>query len=280
MLVRPGPGDVVRLRASGFSELFDDALRWASKHLDNLKTPTYGRSHLGSAIHFGTAVYDIQRSLSGVKPDVEAAVAAYLEELHNDEHVSWTDIAKSKAQSIGLNLTINYCEQISHQFDWKIIETRCEPVEIEMPNGIIFEMTGTVDRVYERDGKHGIADLKSGYAVIDAAGDVDASKHGPQLATYDMLEMMAQSTLGLNMELPAVIIALSTSNGEVAWQEIQNPRTLLFGDGESMGYLTAASHIIGNGLYIGNPRSMLCTSKYCPIYDDCFYRLGDNDGKL
>ena len=134
--MRPGPGDIVRLRASGFGELFDDSLRWAAKHLDGLHTPTYGRSHMGTAIHMGTAVFDIQRSLPNVTPDIETAVASFLEELNDDEHVSWLDISKANAQSMGVNLTIKYCEEISPRFDWKIIETRCEPVEIEMPTAL------------------------------------------------------------------------------------------------------------------------------------------------
>lgn len=276
-MTNPGVGDIVRLRASGFSLLFDDALLWKTKNIDKIRMPTYGRSHLGSAIHAGTACFDIPRSL-GIESDTEAAVEGYLEAFEDDERVTWTDIAKSKARSIGLNLVIRYCEDISPVFKWVQVETMCEPVEIEMPNGIIFEMTGTLDRVYEKDGLHGIADIKSGYAVIAADGSVEVGKHGSQVATYDMLEMMASQTTGLRMELPAVVIALSTATGQVTWQEIQNPRTLLFGDGESMGYLTAASHIIAHQLYIGNPRSMLCSSKYCGLYDNCFYRLGDTNG--
>lgn len=274
--VRPGPGDIVRMRASALGELFDDSLRWAAKILDHRYGPTYGRSHLGTSVHFGTADFDRQTTLPDGKPDVEVAVAKFLEIFNDDEKVSWTDLPKAKAEGIGLNLVIDYCNEISPQFNWVAVEALCEPLLITMPNGIIFEITGTVDRVYEKDDKHGIADLKTGYAIITPNAEVDVAKHGPQLATYDLLEMMAESATGFDIKLPAIVIGLSTSgNGTMMWEEVQNPRTLLFGDGINMGYLLAASEIIASQLYIGNPRSMLCTEKYCPIYNECFYRLGD-----
>ncbi len=278
--MRPGPGDVVRLRASGLSELFDDSLRWVAKHLDGLRTPSYGRSHLGSAVHLGTAIYD-QARVHGNKPDVEQAVGAYLEYLRADENIHWVDLPKAQAERIGLHLVMEYCQNISPQFNWVAVEAECQSFHINMPNGMVFEITGTVDRVREQDGKHGIADLKTGYRAINADGTVDVAQHGPQLATYELLEMQAEESTGYRIELPAVVIGMSTSSsGEIRWEEVDSPRSMLFGDGDNMGYLIAASEIIASQIFIGNPRSMLCTDRYCPIFNNCFYRLGEQDNGL
>jgi hypothetical protein len=267
------------MRASALGELFDDALRWKARTIDQIYGLTYGRSHLGTSIHFGTAWYDAERIDPDGTPDTETAVDKFLECLRADENVHWIDIGKSKAENIGITLVAEYCQEISPQFEWVKVEATCEPIEITMPNNVIFEITGHVDRVYTQrvDGRKrfGVADLKSGYGVIRQDGSIDVAKHGVQLAVYELLEIMAQQSADEPMTLPALVIGLSTSGRpEIKWEQVDNPRSLLFGDGQHDGYLMAASKIIEHQLYVGNPRSMLCSEKYCPIYNDCFYRRG------
>lgn len=282
MAASPGPLDIIEMRASALGELFDDALRWKTRILDKIHTPTYGRSHLGSAIHYGTALYDVERA-EGRVPSAEAAADAFVQFLRADEYVHWVDIGRAEAESIGVQLVNLYCTEISHRFDWIKVEAECTPLEITMPNGIMFKIIGHVDRVYAkrvgRKDRFGVADLKSGYGVIKADGSLDVAKHGAQLAVYELLELAAQELTGEEVTLPAVIIGFSTS-GEprIEYEEVENPRTLLFGDGENMGYLFAASKIIEHELWIGNPRSNLCSAKYCGIYETCFYRRGITNG--
>ena len=71
-------------------------------------------------------------------------------------------------------------------------------------------------------------------------------------------------------------MGLSTSRSEIQWAPVESPRNLLFGDTDHMGFLEAASKIIAEQLYIGNPKSQLCSERYCPIYP-CFYRLGEEN---
>lgn len=263
------------MRASGLGELFDDALRWKSRVIDGIHLPTYGRSHLGTSIHYATGWFDNERVQPDGNPDTETAVEKFLEWFRADQGVRWVDIGKAKAEPIGIALVAKYCQDISPQFTFTKVEIPCEPLEIAMPNGIIFQITGTVDRVYERDGKFGIVDLKSGSGVIKADGSIDVGKHGAQLGVYELLEIMARDATGLDITAPAYIIGLSTSAGhEIKFEPIENPRTLLFGDGDEMGYLMAASKIIEHQLYIGNPRSLLCSEKFCGIHERCFYRRG------
>lgn len=276
-VINPGPGDTVWMRASGLSDLFDCAHRWWAKFIARMKSPVTGRSHLGSAVHWATAQYDTAR-MNGDWHDVEGAIDEFHNYFRADAGVHWTDIRKDEADRIGVALVHKYCTEIAHQFEFVKVEAVCEPIEVSMPNNITFALTGTVDRVYTRrvNGKdqYGIVDLKTSGRIIRSDGSLDVAKHGAQLAVYEILEMMAKDATGLNITLPALVIGASTS-GEprILWEEIQNPRTLLFGDGDNMGYLIAASYIIEGQAYVGNPRSQLCSPRYCPAYP-CFYVKG------
>lgn len=278
--VLPVPADWIGLRASGLGELFDCAARWKAKAIDKVPGLTYGRSHLGSAIHFGTSAFDAERLLEDGNPDTEIAVDRFLEYLRADDQVHWIDIPKKKAEHIGIPLVTMWCQDVSPQFEWVKVEAVCEPIEIAMPNGVFFRITGHVDRVYRlrvnNTWRYGVADLKSGAGVIRIDGSVDVAKHGVQLAVYELLEIMAREATGEDMTLPALVFGLpTTGQPDIKWEAVENPRSLLFGDGDTEGYLLAASKIIEHGLFVGNTRSMLCSDKYCPVYNDCFYRRGN-----
>lgn len=271
-IVLPGVNDIVPIRASGLGELFDCSFRWLGKAVLGHRGPTYGRSHLGSAIHHGTAYYDNERVIDG-SPDTESAVDQFIEYLRDDEKIIWADIPKQKAEQIGIQLVTKYCLDVSSDYEWVKVEATCEPIEITMPNGVIFEITGHVDRVYTRDGKFGVADFKTGGRVIAADGSLAVAKHGLQLAIYELLEIQAAQATGYKMELPALIVGMSTTGDlDILVEEVDNSRTLLFGDGETMGYLMGASAIIEHQLYLGNTQSQLCGERYCPSYNQCFYR--------
>lgn len=270
----PGVLGVVRVRASSLAGLFDDSLRWRAEQIDGIRGKTYGRSHLGSAVHFGTADFDRQRILPDGKPDAAAAVGKFVEYFENDAGVHWLDIEKPAARKIGQRLVSDYCTDISEQFEYVAVETPCQPLEITMDSGLVLQLTGTLDRIYTVGGEYGVMDFKSGYGIINEAGDVDVDAHGPQLAEYELLETMATRETSFPITLDAVVMGFSTRSGKIQWQPVKNPRSLLFGDGDNMGYLQAAAKIIEHGLWVGNPRSMLCTERYCSIYNNCFYRLG------
>jgi hypothetical protein len=267
----------VPIRASGLAELFDCSARWAGKNFLGHKGPTYGRSHLGTSIHYATAWYDNERTLPDGEPDTETAVDKFLTYLRADEHVMWADIPKQTAEKIGVTLVTHYCLEISAKFEWVKVEATCEPIQVPMPNGVIFEITGHVDRVYREAVapklyKHGIADFKTSTRIIAADGSLAIDRHGLQLAVYELLEIQAAQATGLEIDLPALVVGFSTSGRmEILTEKVPNPRALLFGDGENKGYLIAASEIVERQWYIGNTYSQLCSERYCPSYPHCFY---------
>lgn len=275
-IVLPGVNDVVQIRASGLAELFDCAARWKGKNFLGHRGPTYGRSHLGTSIHYATAYYDNERIIENGSPDTETAVDKFIEYIRADEKVLWADMPKQVAEKIGIQLVTKYCLEISEQFDWVKVEATCEPIQIAMPNGVIFELTGHVDRVRRKiidsKPKYGVADFKTSSRILKADGSLAVDKHGLQLAVYEFLEIQAEQATGLDMELPALVVGFSTSgNLDILTEEIPNPRTLLFGDGDNKGYLIAASEKIEHQDYIGNTYSMMCTPRYCASHPHCFY---------
>jgi hypothetical protein len=44
------------------------------------------------------------------------------------------------------------------------------------------------------------------------------------------------------------------------------------GEDDSPGVLEIVSKMIHSGSFPGNPRSMLCNPKYCPVYSVCKFR--------
>lgn len=265
----------LRLRASALGELFDDSLRWRARAIDGVQGKTFGRSHLGSSVHFGTADFDRQRLVVGnPDPDPAESCQQFRQYFEGDAGVHWLDVSKDDAYKIGLRLVADYCTDISKQYEWVAVEAQCEPLILTMDNGITFEVTGTTDRVYKMGSQYGISDFKSGYGIIGQDGEVAVDTHGPQLATYELLESIAHEATGFDITLPAMVLGFSTRTAEIKPRFVPHPRTLLFGNEANMGYLEAAARIVEQGLFIGNPRSMLCSERYCGIYDNCFYRIG------
>lgn len=286
-IVLPGAGDVVPIRASGLAEIFDCSERWVAKNYKGARGPTSGRSHLGTSVHYATSWYDNERVLPDGSPDTEMAIDKFAEIMRDDAKVLWSDIPKQQADNIGRQLVTKYCLEVSHHFDWIKVEATCEPIELTMPNGVIFQVTGHVDRVrrqaVEECAKRshvpecvcplGVTDFKTSARIVGADGRLAIDKHGCQLAIYELLEIQASTIIGRRMTLPALVLGFSTT-GDLAIipEEIPHPRSMLFGDGgENEGYLIAASKIIANKLYVGNTYSQLCTPRYCPWYNDCFY---------
>jgi hypothetical protein len=53
---------------------------------------------------------------------------------------------------------------------------------------------------------------------------------------------------------------------------VDGARDVLIGEPDSPGVLEIVSRMIHSGTFPGNPRSMLCHEKYCPIYGTCKFR--------
>ncbi|WP_175443074.1 RecB family exonuclease [Halofilum ochraceum] len=278
---RPDGNVAVRVRASSLAELFDCPARWAAKHLQGESLPDSGRAHLGTAVHHATGLFD-QARVEGRTMDPTDAADAFVEAFRADEHVHWFDVKKAEAERTGVGLVALYCQDIAGGFDFDSVELTCEEVEIDMGDGLVLRLTGTLDRIY-RDvfttdegievERRGIADLKTGRAAVDSVGNVKMDWHGAQLAVYELLGLLGQRTTGEELIAPGKIIGLKTEGTPAAGiGTIPDGRGLLLGNNTQTGLLEYAAGIIKSGLWWGNPRSMMCHHRFCPIHNQCRFR--------
>ncbi len=260
----------VIIRASSLGALFDCPARWAAIHLDGKRMPTSGKAMLGKAVHASTAVFD-QSVIDGSGITISEAAAAAVDVIHKpDEEVAWDDDSPSDAESIALSLHQKYCTVIAPKQIYSAVEVQCDALEI---TDLGITLTGTTDRVRATEDGFGIADLKTGKTAVNADGVVATKGHSYQQGVY---ELLAEKGSGLPITAPAQIIGMNTAKTEksqrVATAEIHGARELLVGDEESPGVLQMASKLVHSGDHWGNPKSMMCHEKYCPIYQACKFR--------
>lgn len=263
---------VVTVRASALSDFLDCPARAEAKHLRKLSMPTNGKAVLGRAVHASTAVYD-QSKLDGSGITMEEAAAAAVDVIHKpDEDVLFEeDLPATDAESIALALHARYCLEIAPTQEYTAVEVRCERLEI---TDIGLALTGTTDRVRKTNGGHGISDLKTGKAAVSAAGTVKTHGHAYQIGVY---ELLADKASGMPITEPATIIGLQTgktARGQrvAVSDDIVGAREVLIGESDSPGVLETIAHMIHAGNFPGNPRSMLCHERYCPIFNMCKFR--------
>ena len=112
--------NIVSVRASSFSSLFDCAYKWEGQHILGMKMPSSPRAHLGTAIHSGTAIYDLAmlEKIDGFT--AKDAAESMLHELRNPEYeVNWaaeTDLTLKKAELIALALLDLYTAKIAPNY--------------------------------------------------------------------------------------------------------------------------------------------------------------------
>lgn len=259
--------DPIRLRASSVSELLDCALRWKKKHLDGMRLPTTPPAMIGTAVHASTAAFDqSQMEGSGLSIDDTAGVA--IDSLQNpNEEVDWMGMAQQKAEDVALRVHVAYCTEIAPHHDYALVEHTLKPLQIAMENGVVFELTGTLDRIrQDLYGNKGISDVKTGQAAVGADGSVVVGKHAAQLGEY---ELLAEQEFG-PMTLPAGIIGLHTgSAARVGFAEINNAKESLIGYESEPGLLHYISQYFVSGLFPPNPGSFMCSERYCPFHSRC-----------
>ena len=263
---------IVTLRASGLSEWFDCAARAEAKQLLGKRTPTSGKALLGSALHKSTAVYD-RSVMDGQGITIDEAAGAAVDAIHKpNEDVRLDDDEKpEELEGIAIALHKLYCTKIAPTQEYAAVEVACERLEI---TDLGIALQGTTDRVRKVASGHGIADLKSGGSAVRADGHVETKGHAWQVGVY---ELLAERASGLPITEDARIIGLQTGKTErgqrVAISEpIKGAREILVGEPDSPGVLEIVAKMIHGGVFPGNPRSMMCHDKYCPIYNQCKFR--------
>lgn len=263
---------MITIRASALSDFFDCPARAEAKHLLGKRCPTNGKALLGTAIHASTAVFD-RSVLDGSGITIDEAAAAAVDKIHRpEEETSLDDDEKANdIEAVAVALHKLYCTTIAPTQEYAAVEVQCERLEI---TDLGIALTGTTDRVRIVGDGHGIADLKSGGTAVRADGRVETKGHAYQLGVY---ELLAERASGLPITEPAQIIGLQTgktAKGQRAAVSgpVSGARDVLIGEEDSPGVLEIVSRMIHSGTFPGNPRSMLCHEKYCPIYQTCKFR--------
>jgi len=263
------------VRASSWPSLFDCSYRWYWQTVVGLSMPSSGNAALGTAIHAGTALYDASR-LSGQPVPIEAAIDASLGKLARpEEDVRWDKtLTQVQATNFAVCLTARYCKEISPTRQYVAVELNCDALDILTQYGTL-RITGTTDRVRAlSDGRRGISDLKSGKRATrknrDGTRAAVTKGHHLQLGIYTL---MAEQGTGNQMTAPAEVIGLHIGKDTpVATGEIEDVKTPLLGTEDTPGLITIAAKMLRDGLFPPNPKSMLCSNKYCPAYGTrCHY---------
>lgn len=263
---------IVTIRASALSDFLDCPARAEARHLLGKRCPTSAAALLGKAIHASTAVFD-QSKLSGTGITIKEAAAAAVDAIHKpDEEVHFEpDESPSDIAPIAIALHNRYCTTVAPTQDYIGVEITCERLEI---TDIGLALTGTTDRIRRTDEGNGIADIKSGKTAVKADGTVETKGHRYQLGVY---ELLAEKASGISITAPSQVVGLQTGKTDKAQrvatsEPIVGARDVLVGDTDSPGVLEMVSRMVHSGSFPGNPRSMLCGAKYCPIYSTCKFR--------
>ncbi len=259
-----------RVRASSLSEFFDCPARWYAKNIDKQRLPSSVPALIGTAVHKSTAVFD-QAALDDAAITPDDAAETLMEHLKDPgEEVDWAGTSLQKAVVIGLGVHTRYCVDVAPTHNYYLIEEPLEDMVVRFDDDIDIRLTGTLDRMYERDGKFGVADLKTGARVLGQS----SGKHRAQLGIYELLadELLRKQGSG-TIELPGELIQLQTSsNYDVGVVPVHDARTLLLGNDQHKGLLAHVAIALKTGDFWGNPSSWLCSNKYCPAWQTCFYR--------
>jgi RecB family exonuclease len=264
--------NAVVVRASSLPELFDCPARWEAKFIRKLRLKKSGAAQIGTAVHAGTAAYDRSR-LEGNPVTADEAAGAVADAIHKpEEDVDWGEDRPQEAEGIAIALHDLYCREIAPRQKYAAVEAVCERLEVT-DLGIV--LTGTTDRVTVNEDGFGIADIKTGKTAVAADGTVETAGHAAQIAIY---ELLAEHSTGRRIGAPAQIIGLQAAKTDKGRRAgigtIHSARELLIGDAETEqpGLLELAAGLFRRGDFYGNPRSRLCSEKYCPAYTNCRWR--------
>lgn len=267
--------DAIRIRASSIASIMDCKLRGLSIMLGLVEQcVTTAPAIIGTAVHEGTAMFD-REQLEGHKVEPDDMAGVVVDNIwHPDEEVNWGSITQKEAERRALGVYTRYCTDVAPRLQYEEVEMSLSPVILDV-DGVELELTGKLDRVYsdcqgfdlsDNKEERGVLDLKTGLNACTAKPE----KHIAQIATY---ELLYEHTTNKTVMLPGLIGALQTSREyQVDIKPVYNAKSVLLGDGDTKGLLEYVARDIKTGDWEGNTSSWLCSEKYCPLYDKCFFR--------
>lgn len=262
----------ITIRASSLSSLLDCPARWTAIHREGKRVPTSPKAVLGRAVHAGTAVFDAER-VNGQVASVTAAMDAAEQAFRNPgEDVAAADDEKADAKmcDVAVSLTQRYCTLYAPSATYAAVEVGVDALHL---TDLAIVLSGTADRVRWTPDGLGITDIKTGKTAVDARGAVNTKGHAVQLGVYTLL---AEASLNARMTAEAQIVGLQTNQTpdkqRIAAAEVPGVRDVLVGDADQPGVLAVAARLAHGEITFGNPRSMMCSTTYCPNYNSCFWR--------
>lgn len=264
--------DTVKVRASSIGVFFSCPLRWYITNILKKTLPSTAPAAIGTAVHKSTATYDASR-LEDNKArwlTIDDSAEEILQHFADPgEEIDWEGMPLDTAVERAVGVHMRYCGEIAHTHQYTHVENTFDTmsIECEVDTGSIrLDLSGTVDRVFQRDGKFGVADIKTGAAALSQS----SGKHKAQLAAY---EMLAEENLGILIEESGELIKLQTSsNFKVGVENVSNAREALLGNDDFPGMLMHMARALKSGDFYGNPNSWLCSEKYCPHFSRCIYK--------
>lgn len=264
--------EIFTVRASSWGRLFDCAHSWEGTHILGMRKPSGMRALLGTAVHAGTAAYDLAR-LQGNPCTPDDAADVLVDELHNPafeiDHTQ-DGLPLAKAERIALTILVRYCADVAPQFTYIDVETKLDPLDIDCGNGMSVRLTGTMDRarVAETEGGIVIPDVKTGLRAIKD-GHAVIQGRAAQTGTYQLMYEHTKKVRTVGSQ----IIALSTSDtAATAVSPIFDARRVMVGEPGQPGLLQHAAAMFRTGLFPPNPSSVLCSQKYCARWSTCLFR--------
>lgn len=263
----------ITIRASAWSGLFDCAYRFEGVHILGMRNTVGLRAALGTAIHAGTAVFD-QARITGDTVTTNDAAGVFVDKLRDPENEfnpHQDDLTMQEAEKTGISLLTKYCSEVSPQYNFVAVEMETKPLDIDCGSGVVVRLTGTMDRARIKKSSFGvgIADLKSGSASVQK-GVAVTKGHGAQIGTY---ELLYEHTTGEQITSEAEIIGLKTKGKpEIATGTIRNAKNVMVGTNQHPGLIEFAAEMFKSGRFYPNPKSMLCSEKYCARWKSCVFR--------
>jgi len=272
--------DTITVRASSMPGLFDCAYGWEGRQILKLQSPYSRRAVVGVAIHAGTAAFDGARMKGNpIKPaDATDVVMAKLKDPGVDMRPELEDLTSKEAEVIALTLLSRYCTEISPRYKFLAVEMNVGQLDIAVGN-VTVRLTGNLDRtrLVEESGSTlpRVADLKSGGKAASkdrATGRIKAEikGHGLQIGVYQIVH---EQVLKQEVDTVGEVIGLCTgSTAHIGVTEIKSPKLQILGRGDGTpSLLEHAANMLKTGLFPPNPRSNLCSPKYCPRWSTCSY---------
>lgn len=259
------------IHASSLADLFDCPARWFAKNVMKRTMPSSPAAQLGTAVHAGTAFFD-DMALRGTPVSIDDTTGAVVDALRDESRdVDWGDESPDKLEPVATSLVRLYCEEIAPKMTYVAVEAKCPELTLD---DLGITLTGSTDRIRrDQDGCLGICDIKTGKTAVGADGTVKTQGHTAQMAVY---ELLAGQALDVPMTAPACIIGLQaakTAKGRrCGIGTITGAVDLLLGTDDQPGLLQMAGKMLKSGDFYGNARSSLCSEKFCPIYQNCFWR--------